>query len=383
MSDSFPEVLIVGGGPAGSALGIALARRGREVVLLEQSAAAHHKVCGEFLSYEAVGYLESLGLPPRALGAVAIHGVRLHARTTIAACALPFSALSLTRFALDEALLTLALREGVEVHRGRRVESLTQTQDGWQARATGGEEHSARAVFLATGKHDLTGYRRPRRTQNNLVGFKMYFRLTVAQRQALDGWVELFLFPGGYAGLQMVEGEQTNLCLLVTREWLARCGGAWAALLAHMRGASQPLAERLDGATPLLAKPLAVSSIPYGLLPGNAADGLWRLGDQAAVIPSFAGDGMAMALHGALLAAEMYERGADAAEFAQAMRAQYCTQVQLATAISRIMVSAPAAAQAARLWPGLMGRIAARTRIPLAARKTAVPEMRHNGAGQV
>lgn len=372
------EALIVGGGPAGAALGIALARRGRAVTLLEQCATAHDKVCGEFLSHEAVGYLESLGLSPRSLGAVVIHAVRLHGRRVIAKCELPFPALSLTRRALDEALLALAADEGVTVHRGKRVEALTRASNGWQARVSGGVVHGGRTAFLATGKHDVNGYRRPAGRQNNLVGFKMYFRLADVQTQSLNGWVELFLFRGGYAGLQMVEGGQANLCLVVTREQLARCNGTWGALLEHLREASRPLAERLEGAAPLLAKPLAISSIPYGLLPWNAQDGLWRLGDQAAVIPSFSGDGMSMALHSGLLAAEMYERGRSAAEFALAMRMQFQNSVRLATAISRVMVQAPMAAQVARLWPGLLGRIAARTRVPAASLLTATAGLRQS-----
>ncbi|MGA8044062.1 MAG: FAD-dependent monooxygenase [Terracidiphilus sp.] len=375
------EVLIVGGGPAGAALGIALGHRGRTVTLIEQSATAHDKVCGEFLSHEAVDYLESLGLAPRALGAVAIHAVRLHGRSAIAECKLPIPALSLTRRTLDEALLARAAGEGVTVHRGKRVEALTRASDGWQARVSGGAVHGGRTAFLATGKHDMNGYRRPAGIQNDLVGFKMYFRLAEEQVKPLNGWVELFLFPGGYAGLQMVESGRANLCLLVTRERLAQCGGEWAALLEHMREASQPLAKRLEGAAPLLAKPLAISSIPFGLLPGKMQDGLWRLGDQAAVIPSFSGDGMSMALHSGLLAAEMYERGASAAEFADAMRAQFRSSVQLATSVSRLMVRAPVLVQAARLWPGLLGHIAARTRVTETSRMTSMPDLRHNGAG--
>lgn len=373
------EALIVGGGPAGAAAGIALARRGRAVTLLEQSSAAHDKVCGEFLSQEAVGYLESLGLGPSALGAVAIHGVRLHGHSVIAKCELPFPAFSLTRRSLDAALLALAEIEGVTVHRGKRVEALTRTDDRWQARVAGGALHCGKTAFLATGKHDVNGYRRPAGTQNNLVGFKMYFRFAEGQVKALNGWVELFLFPGGYAGLQMVEGGRANLCLLVTRERLARCGGGWAALLEHMREASQPLAKRLEGATPLLAKPLAISSIPYGLLPGKMQDGLWRLGDQAAVIPSFSGDGMSIALHSGLLAAEMFEHGAGAAEFANVMRTQLRSSVRLATWISCCLVRAPVVAKAVRLWPGLLGVVAARTRVPAALLLTAATGLRQSG----
>ena len=55
------EALIIGGGPAGAALGIMLARAGRAVEIIEQSASMHHKVCGEFLSWEAVTYIAQLG----------------------------------------------------------------------------------------------------------------------------------------------------------------------------------------------------------------------------------------------------------------------------------------------------------------------------------
>ncbi len=374
------DALVIGGGPAGAAMGILLARQGRSVHLLEQTAGAHHKVCGEFLSREAIVSLESLGISPQALGAVAIRGVRLHAHTAIAECELPFPALSLTRCTLDEALLLRAEREGVRVHRGRRVEALTQSGDGWLARTADGELHPAQTAFLASGKHDLNGHRRLRGLQNNLVGFKMYFRLDPASTHALKGWVELFLFPGGYAGLQLVEGGHANLCLLLTRKRLMRCGGAWSALLDHLRRTSMPLATRLQGAKPLLDKPLAISSIPYGLLPGDSHDGLWRLGDQAAVIPSFAGDGMSMALHSAFLAAAMVQQGASAPEFAKVLHRQFHAQVVLATAFSRLMISAPLAVHLARLWPGLLGRIAERTRVPTDAMLAGQPVLRHNGA---
>ena len=363
-ANTIPDAVILGGGPAGAAIAIDLARRGRSVTLLEQSATAHHKVCGEFLSHEAIAYLDRLGIDLHALGAVPIHGVRLAGRSPVAACELPFPALSLTRRTLDEALLAAAARSGATVLRGRRVDSLQRTANGCTAHRTGGEMHSAPAVFLATGKHDLAGYRRRPGRQNNLVAFKMYFRLALAQQRALQGWVELFVFPGGYAGLQLAEENQANLCLLVTRERLLAVGNRWPALFQHLLHSSAPLAERLGGAEPLLAKPLALSSIPYGLLVSNAPPDLWRLGDQAAVIPSFSGDGISIALHSAHRAAGLFTRGASAAEFAQQLSDELRPSVARATAISRLLVAAPAFAQAARLWPPLLSLLAARTRIP-------------------
>ena len=64
--------LVIGGGLAGSMLAIRLAAAGRSVTLLEKERAAHHKVCGEFLSPEAVEYLRQAGVEPLALGAATI-----------------------------------------------------------------------------------------------------------------------------------------------------------------------------------------------------------------------------------------------------------------------------------------------------------------------
>src|ERR1700733_3768627 len=88
------EHLVIGGGLAGSTMGIRLAAAGRRVTLLERELKAHHKVCGEFLSREAVAYLEQLGVDAIALGAQTIRTVRLTARNQVVKTNLPFTALS-------------------------------------------------------------------------------------------------------------------------------------------------------------------------------------------------------------------------------------------------------------------------------------------------
>ena len=63
------EAIVVGGGLAGSAFAIELARQNRRVVILERSLGPHHKVCGEFLSAEAQALLAGLGVDVWELGA--------------------------------------------------------------------------------------------------------------------------------------------------------------------------------------------------------------------------------------------------------------------------------------------------------------------------
>ena len=85
--------LVIGGGLAGSMVTIRLASAGRSVTLLEKERSAHHKVCGEFLSPEAVEYLRQAGVEPLNLGAATIRFLRMSSRRTVVETILPFTAL--------------------------------------------------------------------------------------------------------------------------------------------------------------------------------------------------------------------------------------------------------------------------------------------------
>jgi flavin-dependent dehydrogenase len=367
------DALIVGGGLAGGALAVSLASAGRDVVLLERETGPHDKVCGEFLSREAVLYLNALGVDPLALGAQRIGAVRLASGKHVASVALPFSALSLSRRILDDALLSRAAWAGAKVRMGARVQSLETGGDGWQARLSDGESVSAKSAFLATGKHDVRGWPRPAGRQPDLIGFKQYWRLEPGQAAALAGHVELILFPGGYAGLEPVEDGRANLCLVVRRTRFAALDQQWAGLLDAIRADSPLLDRRLAGAEPSMDRPLAIASIPYGYVRGTS-DGLWRLGDQAAVIPSFAGDGMSIALHSANVAAACFLGGGTAVDYQRRVAADIGRAVRFATALSLFSVH-PAGRRmigwGASFMPGAMRLVAAGTRVPRSALRRA------------
>jgi flavin-dependent dehydrogenase len=360
------DALVVGGGLAGAALAQQLATAGRDVLLLERQPGPHDKVCGEFLSGEAVLYLRRLGLDPAALGALPVESLAIAGRGEARRCRLPFPAFSLSRRRLDEALLARAASAGAELRRGTGVRALERSGTGWQARLEDGRRVEAREAFLATGKHDLRGWRRPPGRQPDLLGFKLHLRLGEQQARALGRGVEIGLFPGGYAGLQPVEGGCANLCLLVRRGVFAALGGQWPALLAAITGACPHLAHRLSGATPLWDRPLAIAAIPYGFVQ-RGSDGCWRLGDQAAVIPSFAGEGMSIALHSAHLAAACHLGGEDAAAFQQRLAGDVGALVARATLLSRLLVRGGGQALllgAARALPFGLSAAASLTRLP-------------------
>jgi flavin-dependent dehydrogenase len=358
--------LVIGGGLAGSMVAVRLATAGRQVTLLEKETTPHHKVCGEFLSPEAVGYLNQVKINPLDLGAATIRFVRLSSMQRVTETALSFTALSLSRFALDEALLSRAEESGCKVQRGSFVEQLKIQENLWSAQLRGGASVCAHTVFLANGKHDLRGWERAHTGQDDLVAFKLHWQLDSAQTEKLRDFVELFLFPSGYGGLSLVEKDVANLCLVVRQVELRRIGG-WQKLLASVLDDNRHLKQRMQGAKALWDRPLAISSIPYGHL-GGQPFGLWCVGDQAAVIPSFTGDGMSIALHSAALATEMYLAGDSAEQYNHRLHAQLSRGMGLATCLSRTMVTKAGRSLALfglSVFPNAMRWIAASTRIPI------------------
>lgn len=323
------RTIIIGGGLAGGAAAARLAQAGAAPLLLERETVPHDKICGEFLSVEAGRHLAALGFDVARLGGARIDTMRLHSGTRTAETRLPFVATGITRRTLDAALLDHAAAAGAEVRRGvsvRRIEA---------ASAVTSAGDIAGRLMLATGKHELRGQPRDTRgTIDGLIGFKQFFRATPALRTALAGAVEVTVFNGGYAGLQCVEADRVNLCLLVDSGYFRTVGGTWPALFAML--VREPGLAMLADAEALLAKPLTISAVPYGFLVRPAADDpLYRLGDQAAVIPSFCGDGMAMALHSGRLAADMMTAGASPFAYQTRLRGDVARQVRLATALQR------------------------------------------------
>jgi flavin-dependent dehydrogenase len=360
------EVLILGGGVAGCAASIALARKGRSVTLIEREPTPRHKVCGEFLSGEALEDLHTLGIDVESLGAVPIGRVRLAAARRAAEAPLPFPAASLTRKTLDTALIAEAIAAGVRVEQGRSVQALSRTAaNAWQATLDDGTTREAPIAFLATGKHDLRGHSRPK-DPHQWVAFKMYYRLSPEQTAELSGASELMLYPGGYGGIQQVEGGLANLCCVVQQRYLARTSQRWENFLAKIQQDCPHLAMRLAGAEPLLAKPIAITHIPYGYIRRTTDDGLYCIGDQAAVIPSFTGDGISIALHTARCAATAYLASEPAPLFQAKLRSAMLSQMRLAEFAADGLNNSFARAVlpfCLRVWPGVMRVAAKLTRI--------------------
>jgi flavin-dependent dehydrogenase len=369
------ETVVVGGGPAGTAVACGLATAGREVVLLERTGAPHHKVCGEFLSIETQVHLLQLGIDAAALGAAPVGQVTIHSSTRSVSTALPFRGLSLSRYRLDAALLDAARQSGAEVRCGVAVRTVAPAGDAWTVQCDDGEVLHCRHLVLATGKTGVRGIADAR--AGAMVGLKMHLRPTQEVRRALEGRVELFFLDRSYIGLELVEDGIANLCCLLPRETVARLGSGWAGLREHLVAQMPALAERLDGAAPVWDRPLAVVCPAGGYLhraqgeeAGEAA-AVYRVGDRFAHIPPFTGDGLAVALTTAALAVGHILEGRPPEAYAGAAWRVTGTAVRLAgimSALAGARLGRNVLIRAAGWAPSLVGNIARRTRMPLSAK---------------
>lgn len=360
------DALVVGGGLAGAATAIELARLGRPVSLVERSDRARHKVCGEFFSAEACGALRDFGVDLEKLGGASIARLRLACGGDVVETALPFAAWSASRLRVDEALLERAGACGVAIARGSAARAI---EDGAVRIASAAGERVVRpsALVLASGKVDVRGAGRVTHGASDAIGFKMHYRLAPRSLRALAGCVELSLFDAGYAGLQEIENGTVAFALVVRRAHVGRLG-AWSDALAAIRDAVPSLDARLAGADALWERPRAISPLPYGYAYRPVpTDRIYRVGDQFAVIASFTGDGMAIALHSGIRAARAIAGGASPHRYHAALRAELGRPLGLARALSTV-VATPLGRRglvaACGAVPELLAGMARFTRIP-------------------
>lgn len=291
--------LIVGAGPAGCAAAVALAAEGVRPLLIDRDAEPRDVLCGGFLSWRTAEQLRAIGVDPRGLGARRVARLALFSQDREVAVPLPAPAFSLSRRALDGALQRRALEFGAALE----VDSIRALDGGT---AIGRKrEWQGDSLFLASGKHDVRGTGRPRADDDPALGLRIRLPASGGRETLIADRIELHLFSGGYAGVVLQEDGSANVCLAVRKTLLARSGGDPRRMLEALAADHPAFGRRLsDDWTGEAIE--TVGAVPYGWIAGGPRPGLFRLGDQAAVIPSLAGEGIAMALASGTAAARAW-----------------------------------------------------------------------------
>ncbi len=147
------DLIVVGGGPAGSAAAITAARGGARVLLLERGRLPRHKVCGEFVSAESLELLGSLlhaGHLAVLTDGVRISRTRLYVDGRMIGAVIDPPAASIARFDLDAALWESAYLAGVDARQQVTVREIG-GRGPFRICSSDGEFES-RAVINASGR---------------------------------------------------------------------------------------------------------------------------------------------------------------------------------------------------------------------------------------
>jgi flavin-dependent dehydrogenase len=286
------DVAIVGAGPGGSTLAALLARRGYSVALIDRDAFPRDKLCGEFLSYDALPIIKALGVD---LGiAPLIEHCRVVGRHRTYEFDFPHPARGVSRMLLDDALHRCAVAAGAQpvTAMATAVSSDRVTFEGGSVRA--------RVVAGAWGRWGRFDQQLERafvrdRSHRNF-GFKRHYRGDGAR-----GVIELYSFAHGYLGVNDVEGGITNICGLVHAQRLQGHKGRWDAFVETIRAEETPLDAMYTRYAP--AQDGFLSSEPVIFRARSAVEeGIFMIGDASGVIDPLTGNGIAMAMQSALVA---------------------------------------------------------------------------------
>ncbi len=329
------DAIVIGAGPAGTAAAIGLARAGAKTLLLERTRETGDALCGGFLSWHSLARLDALGIDRAALGGQQVGRVRLFAGSRRSETSLPQAAMGVSRRRLDTVLQAAAVAAGTDLQRGVHATTI----DDHTVQTRDGATLSAPSLFLASGKHGFRGQpREPASWQQHdpVMGMRLRLPPHTALDRLIGDAVELHLFDRGYAGLVRQEDGSANLCLATHKSRLDEAEGDPAALLRALGAAHPMLGERLAYAD-WSQQIDAIGHVPYGWRTADTAPGLFRLGDQAGVIPSLAGEGMGLALaSGDAAAAAWRHGGAGAAPaFQRALSARMARPFAIANAVWR------------------------------------------------
>jgi len=364
------DVLVIGGGPAGSAAAVTLARAGAHVRVIDRAVFPRHKLCGDTLNPGALSILDRLGIGDDVRAcALPITGMTVTGPGAEVSADYPdgLRGMSVTRRCLDQLLLNAAADAGASVETGVGISEPVIDNDrvvGVRLATRGGDVLRAPIVIAADGRGsrlagrvNLSSYAStPRRW-----AFGAYF----ANVTRMSARGEMHIRRGAYIGVAPLPGGLTNVSVVLDNVLAGRVQKDapygktdQQTIVRRALSADAVLRDRFAAATQLspvtVLGPLAVNARAAG------CPGLLLAGDAAGFVDPMTGDGLRFALRGGELAAhaaldELASGRPGYARLAALRRREFSGKWRINRAL-RVMVGSPGAVGLASLvsnwWSG-------------------------------
>ncbi|HJT74065.1 MAG TPA: NAD(P)/FAD-dependent oxidoreductase [Chitinophaga sp.] len=294
------DVIIAGGGLAGLTAALHLLRAGLHVTVIEKHPYPRHKVCGEYISNEVLPYLEWLDADPAVLHPASIDRVCISAVSGRAIeAALPLGGFGISRYALDNFLMQKVLAAGGTILQDA-VSNISCGNGIFTVNTVANGPLTARFVIGAYGKRsalDLELSRDFAWQRSPWMAVKGHY-----EGDFPDGLVALHNFDGGYCGVSKIEKDIINICYLVNAESFKK----YKNITAHQQEVlykNKHLKRVFESSRLLFERPLSISQISFSDKK-KVEEHVLMTGDTAGLIHPLCGNGMAMAIHSARIAAE-------------------------------------------------------------------------------
>ena len=295
------EVVIIGGGLAGLTAAIDMAQRGKQVLVIEKNRYPHHKVCGEYVSNEVRPYLQKLGFEVHKLTSVEITTLQLGTYTGKSTeVKLPLGGFGISRYVLDYELYQLAEKSGVEFLFDS-VQDIEFTDNKCMLTLSSQESLVAEVVIGAFGKRSNMDKKLNRAFINKKSAW-LAVKCHYDNYDFPNNLVSLQTFPGGYGGLSKTENGQINFCYLAKYKDFKKYGNL-KEFQSEVLSMNPILDNFLESGTPVFKKPLSIAQISFDKKK-PVENHMLMCGDTAGLIHPLCGNGMAMAIHSAKIAAE-------------------------------------------------------------------------------
>ncbi|MCX6169442.1 MAG: NAD(P)/FAD-dependent oxidoreductase [Ignavibacteriales bacterium] len=309
------DVAIIGGGPAGSVAALSLNKLGFEVCLIEKKSFPRETLCGEFLSREVTSNLQRLDLfenflllQPNPITSFKF----FYDNGKFIKSDLNFTGYGLKRGRFDNFLLKSGKEKGIEVLQPVEVKEIKFRNDKYHITIHDGSflsEITADKVIAAYGRQNILDKKLNRKFLNSrsyLNGIKFHVDDSAFHNLEKDT-IKIFTSADIYCGINTVDENKVTVCFLEKRN-----NG-----LAHPREQLKKLMMSNKSFGSLFNDSIykVLEELPvYGtgnIYFGNrelVKDGIYMIGDAAAVIAPLTGDGIGMAVESASLVADVFHK---------------------------------------------------------------------------